>query len=230
LVYFLSPRVLIRVCLIGFIIALPLRILVSAWLLGDSVGLIHITLSRVDGLFLGSACALFTHMYKRPVPINILIAGLSLGISIVAFIAVFHHAELTSTSYWILTIGITAYGLISGSLVGLSQHRFPALQIALTNPLLTTLGKYSYGIYVYHLLVLVPFQYLFLRHSGLVSRLNFLERTLLLLMEYAVVFIVAKVSFDQFESRFLRLKSYFPPSVGPSHSAVEHSSATIGTR
>lgn len=75
---------------------------------------------------------------------------------------------------------------------------------------LRKVGKYSYGMYVYHLFVFIPIRY-FGNRIGLWYRLTFVEQWLCFFAEALSVFLVAKLSYDVFESRFLRLKSFFKP-------------------
>ena len=128
-----------------------------------------------------------------------------------AYIAVFHHAELTSPSRWILTLGITGFALISGSLVAISQYHSPLVQGFLTHPLLRIFGKYSYGIYVYHLFIFLPLRKLASEDGSFLTELSLPARILTVLLTISTVFLAAKLSYDVFESRFLRLKRYFPP-------------------
>ncbi|MGA9584280.1 MAG: acyltransferase [Terracidiphilus sp.] len=223
LVYLLSPKVIVRVSVIAVVLALPLRIMMSARYFGGDFGLAQITSSRIDGLLLGALCALYMHRNKRPVPMKFIITALCLGTMIMGFIAVFHHSELVGTSSWILTVGITGFALLSGAVVAVSQHHIPFMQRILTYPLLRTMGKYSYGIYVYHLLVFIPCSVLISRHARILLGLSFPARLLLFLLETVIVFIIAKVSFDYFESPFLRLKKFFAP--GQEISAPSLSSA-----
>ncbi len=211
LVYFMPLKSIYRVCFFGFVCALPLRILLSYFYFGGEFGLAQITSSRIDGLFLGAACALYMYQFRQPVPMKWIKPALAGGVAIMAYIVLFHHRELVGTSVWILTFGITGYALLSASLVALSQHHIPALQRLLTAGPLRVLGKYSYGIYVYHLLIFLSMSRVLNHHPEFVARLNFPERLVILLAEGGIVFLIAKLSYDQFESRFLRLKVLFKP-------------------
>jgi peptidoglycan/LPS O-acetylase OafA/YrhL len=225
LVFLLSPKAIFRVCVIGLILALPLRIMMSVFFFGGDFGLAQITSSRVDGLLLGALCALYMQQTQRHVPMKYIVPALSVGAMILGFIAIFHHSELVGTSRWILTVGITGFALLSGSLVAISQHHVPFVQRILTISPLRTMGKYSYGLYVYHLLVFIPSSSLISRYPGLFAGLNFPLRFLLFLLEVGTIFMIAKVSFDYFESVFLRLKKFFAP--GPEVSAVSLSPVKV---
>lgn len=211
LVFLLSPRVLMKICVVGFICALPLRFALSLYVFGGGFGLAQITSSRVDGLFLGSACALYMYQHHRPVPIRWIVWSFSGGAAIMGYIALFHHPELISTSKWILTLGITGYALLAGSVVALSQHHVPPLQRVLAHPFLRQFGKYSYGIYVYHLFLFLPLRKLISEHSAFFLELPLPVRLSIIVFATAAVFFIAKLSYDVFESRFLRLKKYFQP-------------------
>ena len=143
LVFLFSPKALARVCLAGFICALPLRIYMSVHFFGGNFGLAQITSSRVDGLLLGSACAIFMYRHKRPVPLRWIVAAMIGGSSIMCYVAAFHHPELLSPSRWMLTLGITGLALLSGSLVALSQHHVSMIQHVLSQSVLRKFGKYS---------------------------------------------------------------------------------------
>lgn len=207
-----SEKAIASICYIGLALALPLRFFLYYHYFGDNFGLAQITSSRVDGLFIGAACAVFMFRHKRPVPLRWIVGSAIGGVIILGYIALFHRGELVATGKWMTTVGISGFALISGALVALSQHRIPFLQRVLTFNLLRTAGKYSYGIYVYHL-----FSFLLIRRYleskvGLSIHLNFPERILLLLVAFVIVFLAAKLSYDLFESRFLALKRYFNPA------------------
>jgi peptidoglycan/LPS O-acetylase OafA/YrhL len=209
LVFLLSPVNLIRVCIVGFVCALPLRIFMSAYVFGGNFGLAQITTSRVDGLLLGSACAIYMYQHHRPVPLRWIVWALCGGASIMGYIVVFHHAELVSPSRWILTFGISGFALLSGSVVALSQHHAPPIQRFLTYPLLRQFGKYSYGIYVYHLFIFLPLRNFISQHRTFFTEFTLPERLVVIALSAGIAFGLAKFSYDVFESRLLRLKRYF---------------------
>jgi peptidoglycan/LPS O-acetylase OafA/YrhL len=210
LIMLFKEETMTAICCIGFVSALPLRIFLSYRYFGVDFGLAQLTSSRVDGLFLGAACAIYMFRHKRPVPMRWICAAAACGTLILAYIAVFHSTELISTRNWMTTLGITGFALLAGSLVAVSQHRVGFIDRILTLRWLQTVGKYSYGMYVYQLFIFIPLRYLGHRR-GLWAHLNFPEQVACLLLEEALVFVVAKISYDAYESRFLRLKSFFKP-------------------
>lgn len=217
--YFLWPLVILhfsektvaRLCIIGCFVALPLRILLSHFYFRGSFGLAQITSSRVDGLLLGAFIAIYMLRKRRPIPKSWIAACAFVGMSFLVFIGLSYPTEFVATGRWMTTIGITAFALLSGALVALSQHHSP-LQRVLTLKWLRTVGKYSYGMYVYHLLLFLPVRSYLLSGAASWIHLNFPEKILFMISEIMAVFVVAKLSYDHFESRFLNLKRYFSPA------------------
>ncbi|MGC2448217.1 MAG: acyltransferase [Candidatus Sulfotelmatobacter sp.] len=203
------------ICYIGTACALPLRIFLSLRYFGTNFGLAQITSSRVDGLFLGAACAIYMYRHRQQVPLRWIIASVSGGLMIMGYIVVFHHSELIGTKNWMTTLGITGFALLSGALVAVSPYRLKSVNYVLNLRWLRAAGKYSYGMYVYHLFIFLPVSAVG-KQIGLWDRLNFPERIVVLVSEMIAVFLVAKISYDVFESRFLLLKKYFSPRERPS--------------
>ncbi|HEV2276255.1 MAG TPA: acyltransferase, partial [Acidobacteriaceae bacterium] len=55
LIWLLPEKTVFRICCAGFLLALPLRMLLFAKVFGSNFALMQLTTSRVDGLFIGSA-------------------------------------------------------------------------------------------------------------------------------------------------------------------------------
>lgn len=73
--------------------------------------------------------------------------------------------------------------------------------------MLTQIGKYSYGIYVYHVFVLFGFEWFWERTAAYIHPTRLFSNCAILL----VTFMVAKASYDLYESKFLKLKNRFSP-------------------
>lgn len=111
-------------------------------------------------------------------------------------------------SPWLLSVGLTCTALTSAGLIGMTlRPGSPAYRLFHLKPL-RVLGKYSYGFYVYHLLF----------RTAWVSVLGFFEGhmhalalpgIILIPVNFLLVFLVSKASYDWIEARFLRLKRYF---------------------
>jgi len=111
-------------------------------------------------------------------------------------------------AFWVDTIGLTLTALTSAGLIGMAiQPSKITYRIFNVRPL-RMIGKYSYGFYVYHYLFVVAWRHLLAMmigwvHSALLALLIYLP------VVYAVSLLVSKISYDFFESRFLRLKKNF---------------------
>jgi peptidoglycan/LPS O-acetylase OafA/YrhL len=112
------------------------------------------------------------------------------------------------TSPWLLTVGLTLIGLTCTGLIGMTLRTgSPAFRLFSFGPA-RILGKYSYGFYVWHLVW----------SAAWLGLLEFLERSthslviaglICLPLNLVTTFLVAKLSYDFFEVRFLRLKRHF---------------------
>jgi peptidoglycan/LPS O-acetylase OafA/YrhL len=111
-------------------------------------------------------------------------------------------------SPWLLTIGLTLIAISSAGLIGTTLRvGSPAFRLFSLKPL-KVLGKYSYGFYIFH--VLYGFAWIgFLVYLGQRLHSMALAGLIALPVNFIVTFLVAKLSFDLFESKFLRYKVHF---------------------
>jgi len=111
-------------------------------------------------------------------------------------------------SPWRLIPGLTVIGIAFAGLIGSTLRTGgPAYRIFNLRPL-RILGKYSYGFYIYHLL----FRWVWLALLGWCANTFHsiaLAGILALTTNFVVTFLVSKLSYDFFESRFLRYKVHF---------------------
>jgi peptidoglycan/LPS O-acetylase OafA/YrhL len=114
-----------------------------------------------------------------------------------------------------LTIGMTGMILFSASTIGVS---ITSKEQSLINRLLSlsglrSLGKYSYAIYLFHAAVIEVLSPLFFsERTGIKQGENLLISVLFTIGVVGISYIIARVSWYVWESRFLRLKTYFPLS------------------
>lgn len=94
------------------------------------------------------------------------------------------------------------------------------------NRVITYIGKISYGIYIYHLLMRGCLSNTFTLFWNYISTFGKFSDTIHMLVEFCFIslgtFLVSILSFELFEKRFLHLKKYFTYSTSP----LEISSAT----
>lgn len=111
-------------------------------------------------------------------------------------------------SPWLLSIGLTCIALASAGLIGMTVRTgSPAFRLFHLKPL-RTLGRYSYGFYIYHLL----YQWAWIQFLVLISHAMhsmILGGVVALTTNFAVTFLVSKFSYDFYELRFLAWKRRF---------------------
>ncbi|HEY3404145.1 MAG TPA: acyltransferase [Ohtaekwangia sp.] len=98
--------------------------------------------------------------------------------------------------------GFTVLAIFFGSMiiVSLAPHRYNLLKFIMESRALTFFGKYSYGLYVYHIPVL---RICMVELNGVVSR------QMMLVIAFALSIVVAYISYHLIEKHFLKLKSRF---------------------
>ncbi len=161
---------------------------------------------RMDALLIGGMLALLLRgadadRWQRLCrPIFLVFAALTLGIF--AF-------SPAPDSPWLMTIGFTCIALAGAGLVGSTLRAgSPAFKLFYCRPM-RVLGKYSYGFYIFHAIFgwawiqfLVRMYFLF-HHSLTIAGIIALSAN------FAVTFLVSKLSYDLFEVKFLRWKRNF---------------------
>jgi peptidoglycan/LPS O-acetylase OafA/YrhL len=211
LVRFARVPWMLSFCLFGFALGTPLRWVVMHRLTGVTEGVLHFPLSRLDGLFLGAACALYREYRGRPVPLAWAGSSFTAGAAILLFIAAFHTTELFGVGVHISVLGVTAFALMATGLVAASQHRVGWLHRVLTARPLIVAGKYSYGMYVYHAVLFLGFTWLARRLSpATAGEFSVWAALAYIVAALLVVTAVAAFSFHIFEAPLLKLKRHFP--------------------
>jgi peptidoglycan/LPS O-acetylase OafA/YrhL len=214
LIRLFKPSRMLFLCIIGFLLGLPERALLTHHLFLQ-LGILQWPFSRLDGLFLGAAIALYREEYRRVVPLRYAVVSFSLGVVLYLSIAIFRTGELEGAGVNLWTIGITSFALMSAGIIAAVEHRPPFLIRILTIRPLLLAGRYSYGIYVYHLIIYFSLRRVWYRyveaHVGYhpFTSLTFIALTML------ISFGVAAASFHLIEAPFLRLKRFFPSPAAP---------------
>jgi peptidoglycan/LPS O-acetylase OafA/YrhL len=223
-IWLLPEGAVLGMCGAGLVIALPLRFyMVHRY--AESLGAMLLTTSRMDGLLVGAMLAIV--LRRGQIPLRWIYVALGVGGSLIAYIAIFHHRELIATYFYMPTIGITGFALLSGGLLALSQHPIGWLGGILRTPWLRTTGKYSYGMYIYHVPIYLVLEHGLATRFGVVFPLPLGWALMYIATLVGITFMVAKVSYDYFESRILALKSRFRPrytsvQVAPATRYVPH--------
>lgn len=200
LVYFVSVRTLtwLSVGVIGM--ALAVR---AFFLFGLKVGVFYFTFCRMDALAFGAllACLEATGKIENCRKITAIILAVLLPPLIFAWV------KLTGSGADLLqVVKFLFVGIIYFALIGLIVSYKDSIWIGrlFGNRALRTVGKISYGLYVYHGLC-----YYYVDKASFGPVLN-------LLLCFAVAFAVSWLSFRFFETPFLKQKRLFPMS-SPQH-------------
>jgi len=208
-----TPRRILRTCGVVIVVALVLRIAVweSHWVWGG--GWLNPSWAytflpfRMDSLALGATLAVLirgrrTEMLAKAAPFV-------LGLAAAGLLTVFVTGGTTDhEGAGIGTVGFSLIALASGSLLVLAVLRHGMVYKLFSQQALRTLGKYSYGLYLYHfpLAVLLdpmkpPLGHLL--HSEIVAKVLFVVISL------GINLAVAWVSFRFIESPIMNLKDKF---------------------
>ena len=221
LVRYLNLALLYWFCILA-LIACPILRAYVAHRTGNGLGLLQFPTSRLDGLFAGAALALYRERRGKPLSLGWSYCWLAAGVGILLWIAGLHEPELLHPGFFFGRIGVTGFALASLGLIALTQHPVAGLGPVLTGAPLRFLGKYSYGIYVYHLAIFLLFHHLRSCVSTLPHKL--LARTAQCsydLLAIALSLAVAWLSYRYLESPLLTLKRFFP-------SPAQHRTSPVG--
>jgi peptidoglycan/LPS O-acetylase OafA/YrhL len=210
-VWRLAPRSIVKVCAVALCSTLALRLILVPNF-GDGIWLYALTPTRADGLFVGAALAAIYRIrgeFSKP-----LLQGLtSAGCVCLAAVAIFAPVnELWLTGQLMSVIGISGVALLCGALIVFCL-RYNEGRLAKVFQLkwMRSLGKYSYGMYVFHLGIYYGVQYLLTNRF----HVNYPLPTAYGLLYFAVLlgltYGLAWLSFNYFESWFLGLKRFFEP-------------------
>lgn len=160
---------------------------------------------RMDALLLGAVLAL---LLRGPNAYRWQRAGkwvfLSAGAAVLS-IFIFSPAY---DSPWLLSVGLSFTALASAGLVCSTLRQGSVAFELFTWKPLRSLGKYSYGFYVYHLLFRTAW-IKFLTFLGSYFHSLAAAGLIALMVNFISTFLISKLSYDYIEVRFLRLKRGF---------------------
>ena len=223
LVVLICPqRHLLRVCAGGIALSVAARIAVVA---GQQWELIAYYASpcQLDGLLAGAFVA--TAM-RSAISRQVLFRGTRAitqiaSITLMLLILMQGHLNIVEgpgTSIALtLIVGILASSLIfAGLLAGLTIGEYAGLRSCLESSLLRTIGRYSYGIYVFHLLVLnISNTLIEMLLPAALRGSDLFAKPALAVTTVAVSLVLAILSYHYFERYFLRLKDRFVCTTRP---------------
>jgi peptidoglycan/LPS O-acetylase OafA/YrhL len=204
-----SRDLLARVALGASLIALIIR---CAWvaLAGPDDGITYATFCRMDSLLVGALCALLYLRHAGGKPIRHLTAWCVAPLTAFVVLAIVTHGALA----FVQSIGFSLLAIGFGALIlGAAVHDREAnpVQRVLRNPGLSRVGKYSYGMYVYHVPLLGACELLVFDRlpAALVAQPVFAIAYVCGLA--LLTFVVAAMSYRYVERPILGLKRHFEP-------------------
>lgn len=214
-IYLLSRRAAMTAAIVACALSAVCRMVLMHS--GHTLASYELTISRADGLFIGSWVAMASEddrLWQRIVRAAPAVVIFCLVAIVVLAIAAYPETKSMGASP-LQGLPITLFCIIFGVVVariyagqfGILEHRA-----------MRAIGKYSYGIYVYHMLIAAavasPIRYFVHMRNAIVT----------LLTAAAVLglsFCVASLSFRYFESPFLSMKKRFADPGRPSPQTVE---------
>ncbi len=202
LVLWTTPRWLRRLCVATIVGAIALR---AGLLLGGAEHVYFLTPCRLDALAAGALLAVVPLPSLRFGQVATLVGGAGL-----AGVAAYAGSPLTERSPSMQGFGLVASLLLAVGLLVLARGEGPVAR-ALRWRWLAVFGRYSYCIYLTHVLVIEVLGHWWLETAGGWAREWPLTWVLALtVVSIATSLAVGFVSWHLFEKWFLRLKRYFP--------------------
>jgi peptidoglycan/LPS O-acetylase OafA/YrhL len=163
------------------------------------------TICRLDGLAAGSAIAVLLRTHQQW--LQKIASVLLLTTVPVILLLYILSGTVKYDHYYYLTAGFTVFDLFWAAILILSLKEYNMLHKFFSARWLTWLGKYSYGIYVYHWIIYQLFWPHFREMTGnpLIADVRYLYGTICLM----ITLIVAVGSYHLLESPLLRMKKHF---------------------
>jgi len=204
---------LMRVCIIGSILALLGRIAIQIFASPATLEreILYIsTYTRFDTLLIGSWLALYLRgRLLSLVQLRRMSSLLFWPSTILALVGGFYkwRTYLFQISPFTRTIGFTLIALAATGFIMRSLDESSALSRVLRNRFLNALGVVSYGFYLYHGIPGISVHY-FAEHNRQLSK--WVLGTIPIIV-FVITFGIAQFSFRYFETPFLRLKKTLAP-------------------
>jgi peptidoglycan/LPS O-acetylase OafA/YrhL len=192
---------LIQVCAAMIVVSLLLR--TAFYLYGWNYAAYVLTICRMDGLAIGAVIALALRNHEDWLLLLKFAPAVTMLSAVSVAILAWHSAAFSGV--WMLTAGLTAFGLFFGGCLTLAVHFEPGF---LKMPTLRFFGKYSYCLYCVHqpiIQLLVRAGFAFDVLVALVRQPAF-AAVITNFMLIGVSVAVALASWHLFEKHFLRLK------------------------
>lgn len=209
-----SRRHLLGVCAALAVFSMLLRIYLSIHQVPE-LRITSGTLTRADSLLCGGALALLTRgRWKKQVLAagQALACGSALALIVLAIAAErmpFRESGHSMIHAVSLSLGVSLWALGSGGLIAWSLRPGSVVCRMFENGVLRWFGKYSYGLYVLHLIAMASMLDVFREWLAHVTSSRVTVIFVAGLMVAGISVAAAYASFELFEKRLLLLKRYF---------------------
>jgi len=214
-VWLTPKRSLLRLAATGCVVALILRIgLVAAY--GPSQAIVQNTFARMDALLAGACCAVAVRDESMVARVKPWLIPAMIVAALGFFSIEFGATELWNAGPYMETIGFSLLALGYAALllhISLGKGSRSLTHKLFGSSPLRAMGKYSYGIYVYHVPILMFVGLFGSERLGLGK--NAWTSVPVFFALIGLSFLTAKASYELFEVRFLRLKRRFEPRFRP---------------
>lgn len=186
--------------------ALGLRsVLVLSGIAAESIFVL--TPARVDALAIGALCGLAIRgpdgaKLLRPAAISMMIGGVGLLLIVVT------RRTLSNYDPVMETVGLTLLAAMCGGAI-ITGMLWQPLKTVFNNGLLRWFGRYSFGLYVWHQIIIFIFFQPAIR-STMLGIKGTTTAVIYLLSTIALVLLIALASYHWWEKPFLSLKKHFP--------------------
>jgi peptidoglycan/LPS O-acetylase OafA/YrhL len=207
-----SRRRLMAICGVLTVTALATRIGITAWYYPEFIqGANLLTPCRMDSLAVGSFLAAAVRG-PRGLPGLVRPAQWTAGFAGAAMALCFGLKFFGDDAMPLSAVGLTFNGVFFGAvlILAISSLRFNCCAAIANLGFFRSMGKYSYGIYIYHSLLLLVLYHV-MPPPELVKMVGMpiLANILFLLVGTGVTVQIAWLSWNGFEKQFLKLKKYF---------------------
>jgi peptidoglycan/LPS O-acetylase OafA/YrhL len=214
IVLYADRRRLVKICgtmiLAAFAVRLGCRWLDASRQMGEAVYVL--TPARMDALAVGALLAILARSrdglrrltrWAKPV---FPAALLSLAIMFIV------RKGLIANDVVVQTAGYSLVALAAGAGLILAVAAQPGTRVAafVTHPALVAMGRYSYGIYVWHVVSRLSWLWPFVQRPPKVLGYEFPAAIAIWFCLSAVAVLIAVVSWHGYERAFLKLKEHFP--------------------
>jgi peptidoglycan/LPS O-acetylase OafA/YrhL len=227
-IYFAGRRAGLIISLALIFAAAALRVaLLTSW--HNETAAYVLLPCRMDALAMGASLSLWVSGGVSPRRISrVAIFILALCFPIMAAYVAFNSAEGLEYQLWVQTLGFTLIAATSAAIIALCILKESVAAKLASLAALRFLGKYSYGIYVIHFLILDRIVTSLAGRLGALGIPYWMAGTSALCIYYSGVVFAAYLSWNLFEKHFIRMKRYFEPGPDDASSNRVFASGSAG--